>query len=241
MASSPISSRILQQVEHAKTRGVDPLVVMDLDGTLYNNAVRTLRILQEFAHLHATDYPDITAAVDGLASGDMAYKVEETLRRVGVQDQAVLRHVERFWGERFFTNAYVVYDLPAAGAVQFVERVHQAGAVPVYLTGRDAPNMLLGTLTALQRDGFPVGTVDTRIILKDDFKTPDARYKSSVVEHLRRIGEVVAVFDNEPGLCNLFHEAFPDALVVWLRTSWAPDPPPLADGIAELRDFSTLL
>ncbi|MCB9729120.1 MAG: HAD family hydrolase [Deltaproteobacteria bacterium] len=241
MAASSLMATILGAAERARAAGRDPLVVLDLDGTLYDNTPRTLRILQEFAHLHAVGHPGLYERLDTLARSAMAYRTGDTLRALGVTDEALIEQVQTFWFERFFTDAYVIHDLPNPGAVAFVRALYTAGLVPAYLTGRDAPNMLVGTVQALQRDGFPVGTVDTRIILKDRFSTPDEEYKASVVEHLRATGEVVAVFDNEPGLCNLFHEAFPAAACVLLDTSCAPGAPPLAPGLQRVADFRGLL
>jgi hypothetical protein len=240
VSQASVGHAILEAAARAQAAGRDAVVVFDLDGTLYDNSPRTLRILQEFAHKHATEHPALYERLDTLSRADMAYRVADTLRSLGVVDEALIKDVERFWFERFFTDAYVIHDLPNPGAVAFVRALHTAGVVPAYLTGRDAPNMLLGTIQTLQRDGFPVGTVDTRIILKPEFKMADDVYKASVVQHLRAAGEVVGVFDNEPGLCNLFHEAFPEACCVLLDTSHAPGAPPLASGLARVRDFRGL-
>ncbi|MFT7582746.1 MAG: hypothetical protein ACI9MR_004429, partial [Myxococcota bacterium] len=69
------------------------------------------------------------------------------------------------------------------------------------------------------------------------FETPDLAYKTSVISSLRRTGHVVGSFDNEPGLCNLFKEAFPEAVVCWLDTSHAPGAPPLGPNIHTLGNF----
>ncbi len=237
MAERVIRDEILAKIEQAKSGGRAPMVVLDLDGTLYDNRPRTLRIIHEFAHEHAMAHPGLVERVSGLSASELAYKTADSLHAAGVTDEALIKDIERFWFERFFTDAYVIHDLPTPGAVEFVRALQDAGAIPTYLTGRDAPGMLIGTISALQRDGFPVGTVGTRVILKDDFETPDDTYKRSVVAHLRNSGEVVAVFDNEPGLCNLFQDSFPAATVVWLDTACAPGAPPLAPGIATLGDF----
>ena len=237
MPAHQLFHQLLERIERQAESHHDPLVVLDLDGTLYNGNPRTLRILQEFAHQHARRYPELAREIDRLSVADLAYRVRDTLTGAGVRDPGAIAAVEAFWFERFFTNEYVVYDLPTPGAVEFVRAIHAAGAVPTYLTGRDAPNMLMGTVRSLQRDGFPVGTVDTRLVLKDAFETPDEPYKRSIIKHLQATGEVVGVFDNEPGLCNLFREAFPEAVVVWLDTVCAPGSPPLAEGVATLTDF----
>lgn len=239
MASS-LMRALEERAEQARADGLDPLVVLDLDGTLYDNTPRVLRILQEFGHQHASELPEAARRIDQLSKRDIAYRVGHTLRGVGIEDEELIARVERFWKKRFFTNDYVIHDLPMPGAVEFVTRLHASGLVPVYLTGRDAPNMLIGTIRTLQRDGFPVGRVDTRTILKDDPATHDEPYKRSVIEHLRATGRVVGVFDNEPGICNLFHEAFPDAVTVWLDTRYAPDPPARAEAVHRLEDFREL-
>ena len=234
-------ARVVALIAAARAEGHDALVVFDLDGTLYDNSHRTLRILQEYAHTHAGRQRAFYDRLRHVAPRDLVYRVEETVRMLGFGDEALIAEVTAFWQERFFTSAYCLYDLPLAGAREFVALVYEAGGVPTFLTGRDAPNMLAGTLEALQRDGFPVGRVDTRIILKPHFDLDDNAFKASVIGQLARTGRVVASFDNEPGLCNLFKEAFPAAVVAWLRTGHAPGAPSLRDDVLHLMDFASLL
>lgn len=240
MPASPLTQAILDNAQRARSRGRDPLVVLDLDGTLYDNTVRTLRILQEFAHQHATEHPELLRAVAELPSGRLKYRMSDSLAQVGITDESLVAKVEAFWEKRFFTNEYVLYDLPTAGALDFVRLLYAGQVVPCYLTGRDAENMLIGTVQSLQRDGFPIGTIDTRVVLKADYRTQDHAYKESVIAQLRATSEVVGVFDNEPGLCNLFQRAFPEATVVNLDTGHSPNAPALADGIPRIPDFRPL-
>jgi len=239
MRRDEIAERLLRAARRTHARGRSPLVVLDLDGTLYDSSVRTWRILQEFAHRFASDHPDFVRAVAGLGVGDVTYLVADTLARVGIRDESLLGQVLEFWRQRFFTDEYVLHDLPTPGAVAFVTELHEGGIVPLYLTGRPAPTMLVGTVRVLQRDGFPIGTADTRLVLKEDFATPDDAYKHRVVEQFRESGEVIGAFDNEPGLCNLFRAAFPDALIVHLNTTHSPDAPELDAGIEQIPDFLT--
>lgn len=241
MSLSEASARLFELIDKTIADGHEPLVVFDLDGTLYDNTHRTLRILQEFAHMHARRLPELVERVDGMAARDQAYKVADTLKKIGVDGEDLVEEITQFWLERFFTDEYVTYDLPTPGARELVVAVHERGGVPVYLTGRDAPNMLQGTVHSLQRDGFPVGRVDTRAILKEDFDRPDDEYKEAVISHLRRVGHVVGAFDNEPGLCNLFKANFPDAVVVWLDTSHAPGAPDLRDDVPATKNFLPML
>lgn len=228
-------------IERAQQEHRDPLVVFDLDGTLYDNTHRTLRILLEFAHTHAMRYPTLLDALHGFPLERLQYRVADTLAALGFTDAVLVDEVFAFWKDRFFTDAYCHHDLPLAGGPEVVREVHRRGGVPCYLTGRDAPNMLKGTLETLQRDGFPVGRVDTRLILKPDFAMDDKHFKEGVITHLRGTGRVVGSFDNEPGLCNMFKVSFPDATVVWLDTSHAPGAPPLRHDITIIKDFRALV
>lgn len=233
--------RLLARISELRAAGEEPLVVFDLDGTLYDNTHRTLRIILEYAHTHATRHPDLARRLASVSPSQLAYRVDDSLRAIGVDDQALIDEIVGWWRDRFFTNDYCFYDLPLAGGLEVVRRIHEAGGVPTYLTGRDAPNMLLGTVGALQRDGFPIGRVDTRAILKPAFDMDDNVFKKGVIAHLEGIGTVVASFDNEPGLCNLFKSTFPDALVGWLDTHHAPGAPDIVDGVFTLTDFNDLL
>lgn len=238
---STLFAEISAAIAEARALELEPLIVFDLDGTLYDNLPRTLRLIREFAHTHAVRFSAELERVEAIGTAKLEYRVRDSLGNAGITDEAFIKGCEDHWFSRFFTDDAVMHDLPVAGAPEFVRAVHRAGAIPAYLTGRDAPNMLIGTLRCLQRDGFPVGTVDTRVILKDKFETPDEPYKRSVVDHLRRAGRVVAVFDNEPGLCNMFKEAFPAAVVSLLDTRCAPNSPALRDDVHRLPDFRGLL
>lgn len=241
MSATTALRTLLDRIEQVASEGEDPLVVFDLDGTLYDNTHRTLRILLEFAHTHASAHRRFYDRVRATSARDLKYRVADTLAAVGFEDPDFHAEVSQFWRERFFTDDYCLYDLPLAGAVELVTRVHRAGGVPCYLTGRDAPNMLLGTVKALQRDGFPVGRVDTRTILKPAFELDDNAFKEGVIAHLRKTGRVIGSFDNEPGLCNLFKASFPEAVVGWLDTGHAPGAPALDPRVFTIADFTELL
>lgn len=241
MSATTALRTLLDRIEQVAKEGEDPLVVFDLDGTLYDNTHRTLRILLEFAHTHASRYREFYDRIRATSARDLKYRVGDTLAAVGFEDPELAAQVTQFWRERFFTDDYCLYDLPLAGAVELVTRVHRAGGVPCYLTGRDAPNMLLGTLKALQRDGFPAGRVDTRLILKPEFELDDNAFKEGVIAHLRKTGRVIGSFDNEPGLCNLFKASFPDAVVGWLDTGHAPGAPALDPRVFAISDFTDIV
>ena len=106
----------------------------------------------------------------------------------------------------------------------------------IYLTGRDV-NMLVGLTETLRMCGFPVGVVGTMTMTKKDFDQDDGIFKENVAAYLDRIGEVVAIFENEPANSNLLQKIFPGAVSMFLLTQHRQDAPELADGIVKIRDF----
>jgi hypothetical protein len=87
--------------------------------------------------------------------------------------------------------------------------------------------MALGSFASLRDLGFPIGVIGTELVVKPTFEMPDADFKREVAPELRRLGTVIAAFDNEPANVNLFLEAHPDSHGIFLDTQYAPDPPAL--------------
>lgn len=227
---------LLARCHEVRAQAGAPVVVFDLDHTLFDNGPRTWQILLEFAEVRG--HSALRAALDGLPHTGLPYLLSETLARCGIEDPALHDDAFAFWRERFFTDEYQRFDLPLAGAVDFVARLYDQGATVVYLSGRDAPGMLVGCAASLRHHGFPIGLARTTLVLKHDFETPDLDFKREAVSFIGGLGVVVGTFDNEPGNCNLFHEVWPGARNVYVSTAHAPNPPRLIDGIATIADFS---
>ncbi|HVY48324.1 MAG TPA: HAD family hydrolase [Minicystis sp.] len=207
--------------------GAAPVVVFDLDGTLLDNRPRVTAILHELAAAWRERHPKDADACARANPDDIVYGFIDNLVRLGVTDPA--RHAEglAFWKARFFTDLHQRHDVEVRGARAYVRAVHEAGAVVVYLTGRDLPGMALGSFASLRDLGFPIGVIGAELVVKPTFEMPDAAFKRDVAPELARLGEVVAAFDNEAANVNLFLEAHPSCAAVFLDTQYAPDPPPL--------------
>lgn len=229
---------VLETVRAAAARGETPMVVFDLDDTLFDAGSRTLRILREYAVTPPARAacPALFRRLAGLRAADMAYDTAANLSRHGLESCPDAAGALAFWKARFFTDAYCAKDAPNPGARAYVARLHGAGARIVYLTGRDAPGMLQGTRESLARHGFPLGA-GTELILKPRFEDDDTAFKESVFARLAAAGRVVACFENEPKNLNAMQRAFPGAHMVFLDTRHSPKPDRPAPGIPWVKDY----
>ncbi len=227
---------VLRRCQAEKARGT-PVVVFDLDGTLMDNRPRTLAILREFATHHRDRDPHLAQRLQNAHVGDLSYLLTDSLERIGVTHTETVAELEVFWRDRFFADPHLAHDVALAGARDFAHACYSAGAVLVYLTGRDLPLMGTGTFQSLRDLGFPIGVAGTELILKPDAAMPDEAFKRLTAPELARVGHVVAAFDNEPANCNVFLAHYPDAHVVFVDTQHMPGAPSLDAGVHVVRDF----
>lgn len=214
------------------------LVVFDLDGTLLDNRPRSAAIMYELAALWETANPDEAALLRDADSETFAYLFEDNLRALGVRDEHLVGEALEFWKARFFTDDFLLHDQPVQGAVEFAVGCHDAGATLVYFTGRDLPNMALGSLASLRDLGFPIGVPGTQLVLKPDAQLGDDEFKRDFMPALQRSGHLVATFDNEPGNCNIFKKLFPEVEAFLLDTQHLPGAPELRPDVHVIGDFT---
>jgi hypothetical protein len=116
-------------------------------------------------------------------------------------------------------------------------RAPSASPTLVYLSGRDAPNMLVGCADALRRHQFPVGIPRTAIVLKHAFEDDDLTFKRESLDFIDHLGDVVSTFDNEPANCNLFARRWTSGLHFFVETNHAPNPPALDAPVVRTADL----
>jgi len=215
-------------------------VVCDLDGTLFDNRPRTLQILIEYADEVRDEYPDVAEALTTLQLEGVQYLLSDTLRECGLTHVEIVRDISLYWRERFYSEDYLTYDEPFLGATDYVNACHDAGATIVYVTNRDVPGMLLGTVASLREHGLPIGVVGVELVLKPDASMGDEAFKRMVLPTLTQLGDVVGFFDNEPANCNIARSFFPDAEVALLETQKVAGAPTPEEGVAHVSDFRIL-
>ncbi|MFA5139235.1 MAG: haloacid dehalogenase-like hydrolase [Elusimicrobiota bacterium] len=235
---APSLEGALRVIRERTARQTSTLAIFDLDGTLFDNRTRTIFILREISEQFDSKVPRLHAALGRFrALSVVEYGLGSTLRKLGVRDPKEAAFIRKEWEKRFFSDEYQKFDMPLPGAKSYVCRVHAAGATVIYLTGRDVGRMLVGATDCLRLYGFPVGVAGTMMIVKPQSRQDDEVFKRDVCAYLRRLGEVVAVFENEPANSNMLHAQFPEAASFLVLTQHRPDAPALHHGIRRIRDF----
>jgi hypothetical protein len=73
--------------------------------------------------------------------------------------------------------------------------------------------------------------------MKASFREDDLGFKRAAVADIRTLGRVVGLFENEPANLNMLHEAFPEAIAVFLETIHSPGAPSVKDSAYRVKDF----
>lgn len=229
---------VISLVEDRTAQRRSTIAIFDLDGTLFDNRTRTMFILREISEKFDKRAPELAGGFARFrALSIVDYSLDVTLRRLGVKGRAETAFIKQEWAKRFFSDEYQKFDMPIPGAKGYVERVHRAGATVIYLTGRDVGRMLVGTTEVLRLYGFPVGVAGTMTIVKKEFEQDDELFKKEVSGYIDRLGEVAAVFENEPANSNILRARFPGAASFFVETQHRPGAPALARGITRIKDF----
>ncbi len=241
---SAVTGRVRATIEASDgSASTLPVLLFDLDSTLYDPSPRTHTIVREWLGEHrGTLAPHVSSAMEKLEEQHVSYSLRDLFSALGLNPdepavEAAWKHAKTYWQSRFFSNEYLGYDRPYEGSAEFVSMLHSMGATIVYLTGRDSPGMAMGTLANLRRDDFPVDVPRTFLMMKAAREGDDYAHKVGVADRIRDLGILAASFENEPrNLMGLF-EAFPEAIHVFVETVCSDSPAPLGKGLYRLKGF----
>ncbi len=203
-------------------RGKDPLVVFDLDSTLFNVSFRTQNILNDFAHEPEVikKYPEQISSLKMIQVLAKDWGLRQALERHEVRGTITFfEDIRRYWRQHFFSNKYLKFDQPYSGAVDYVNSLFAANLRVIYLTGRDRPNMFHGTVESLRQHGFTLNDDSTELFMKPaKGTTEDEDFKSTILHDLKRDHGHVFLFDNEPVILNKILAEHPEITAIYMDT-----------------------
>lgn len=239
-APARIVDVVAGEVERVVAAGQLPVVIFDLDDTLFETRTRSAAIIREFGEQNGD------ARLRAARNEHVRFGLEDTLAEVGLTAAEISgdlgRQVRRFWSPRFFNGTHYHHDTPLLGSVAYVNRLHGLGAKVVYLTGRKT-GAKAPSLEALRVAGFPTGERTTIFVKPDPVpgqpKLETAEWKGLETRtSILPMGTLVAAFDNEPVNVNALRESVPaTAHVVFLDTLYKPDSPALLGEVVTIRDY----
>ncbi|MEZ6189353.1 MAG: hypothetical protein R3F62_30670 [Planctomycetota bacterium] len=238
--ATPVLAQVRERIAAVKAQGQVPVVVFDLDDTLFDTRYRTAALLEDYHRTHGEP------RLEQVPVERVHYAMPETLAELGFSEHEVEGQTfEAIHGEvwpKFFRGESLLLDAPILGAVEAVRSL-APDALIVYLTGRKTfvadfseralaeagfptpsdPGAGPGVLLFHKPKSYP-GQQDPAKLHTDDFKGLITRVE------LPKHGVVVAAFDNEPKNCVAFRASAPaDAIVVHLDTLYPAEDAELVD------------
>ena len=243
-------SRRVSEVRACATseRSSHPLVLLDLDSTLYEVGPRTHQILKEWNATHdALRFSRVHAALSQMLPEHVGYSLRDTFAALDLvlegdaEITAAWECAKKFWQDRFFTSDYLKYDEAYPGAAEFAREVYHLGAEIVYLTGRDEPGMGEGTRARLLEDGFPWSVPRTHLLMKPESHMDDLEHKQEAAHYIRAHGTLIASFENEPPNVVALQKLFPDAMHVFMETVCSDRPAARGSDLFKIRNFMPLV
>lgn len=230
-------------VQTAKTRPKDsPLqAIFDLDSTLFDVSPRITKIIHNFAETKEIKekYPEASLALLKLEAHESDYGIKKTLMRIGFRppSEEFIRKLVDYWKKDFFSNNFLYCDKPYPGAAEFVTHLHEAGADIFYLTGRDIPRMLEGTIKSLKANGFPLKKDNSDLILKPNTEVSDHEFKGEFFKGIDNRFDEVWFFENEPKNIYLVEKITPQVKIVFVATVHSDKDPEPESHIQRISGF----
>jgi len=215
------AKRIFEDI--VSSRAQNPLVVFDLDSTLFDVSPRSQRILHDFVENHGMRqrFPAETEFLKSVKIQPSDWGIKQAITRSGLRSTDEFYQAMRdFWRARFFSSDFLHVDRPYRGAIEYVQRLAQMQIEVVYLTGRDEPNMKRGTVEALQKWGLPLTHGEANLIMKPvKGSVEDEDFKEERLRKLSEKSPLIWFFENEPLIIEKILHSTLNIRIVWIDTT----------------------
>lgn len=224
--TSRLLSQILVRIQELQAQDKASLVVFDLDSTLFDVSPRLQQIMVDFAEnpKNQKNFPESCTILKTVQTFRSDWGIKNALIRAGLDGHHHDFHqaLREFWHNSFFSNEYLQYDLPYEGAQEYVQKIYEAGADIVYLTGRDVARMGKSSGAVLKKWNFPLDLPRTELILKPEKGMDDAQFKADYFSELPE-GKYQSIwfFENEPQNTNLVQSCHDHVEIVFFQSTHA--------------------
>lgn len=201
-----------------------PLVVFDLDSTLFDVSPRLEKVLIDIASepVIQENFPNVIPHFKNIKTERRDWGFVDVLKRAGVDHnhEDLFHTVKGLWTQKFFSNEYIHYDVPYQGSIEFVQKINALHIPIAYLTGRDYRRMETGSREVLQKWKFPLNDQNSQLIMKPHQGIDDALFKRDWVQDIKnKTGKSLFLFENEPVNINIIARTFPDVELVFIDST----------------------
>ena len=243
LSDSQVLQRVADKIKEFRGER-RPLVLLDLDSTLYEVAPRTLHIIQEWLS-NAPSLPSpLQERLEALHPKELGYSIHDTFQALGFpvvtqEIKKIATDLKAFWWDRFFTSEYLTHDKPYPGTVEYANHLYDLGANLCYLTARDEKKMRPGTEQNLRRDGFPFDDAGITLLMRQEASSSDAHHKAQQVSQFAGNGFLIASFENEPVNLVTLAQLLPHADHIFVETVCSDSPAPPGKNLFRIKGFSS--
>jgi hypothetical protein len=198
-----------------------PVLIIDLDGTLFDNYPRQLAIFRQLQ----LKYPQIQNMIpeENLFLEPQPYSILSIIQSHLTendypQSKTLMQKLTHEFYHLFLSNQYLAQDVSFRGAAAILHAITKMGIHIWYLTGRSQRNMKFGTLNSIKVAGFPLPARNSTVslIMKPRKNMHDDEFRRIVFNSvpIDRRNSILGYVDNEAELCRIALEFFPSALIV---------------------------
>lgn len=238
---TPYLQTLLEKARELTRENKRGLAVFDLDSTLFNVSPRLTKILHDFADHpdFQKQFPESAKILKTLSTQRSDWGIKQSLIRAGLDQHHPEFHqaIRDFWRQHFFSDAYLHYDTPYEGAVEYVQALVKENIDIVYLTGRDVQRMGKGSREVLLKWNFPLNDKQSSLALKPEKGLDDAQFKSDwFTGHDLSKYQTVWFFENEPVNIHKIREDHPEIEVVFFSSTHSGRAEPPTD-LPHIFDF----
>ncbi len=218
----PILQQVLDRIQSFENPARDIVCIFDLDSTLYDLTDRKQQILLSYIKLSekTAKFPKECQTLQKVQVHRNEFGIDDALARIGLAEKNdFYKDLHSYWEYYFFHNDFVKFDITLPGAVDYVKKVESLGASIIYLTGRDKPRMLRGTLESLENSGFPLQKKHIEVCLKPHKDIHDHQFKLDFMIKMKDKFKEIWLFENEPVNINLIEKHCPQTQFIFIDTN----------------------